>query len=173
MLGEAEVHGELAGFATSDALPDGALFGNDHFIAKAVLGASYTFNIGNGLTLMGEYHYNGFGLRDPKDAFWRLLDAGYQERLLRGDMQILGQHALGATLTYPVDNTWNLALSLFQSPADGSGLVSPRVQWDGFDFMSVILAGFVPWGAGPSGVTLHSEYGAVPMSLFLQVNLYF
>ena len=39
--------------------------------------------------------------------------------------------------------------------------------------LSLIASAYVPWGARPSRGRLKSEYGATPLGLFLQLNLYF
>jgi len=172
-VGDAEVHVELAAYDTPDAQPDGGLFGSDHLVGKAVLGASYTFDVGNGLTLFGEYHYSGFGVKNVRDATRRLRNAAFQERLLRGDMQILGRQALGCQLTYPFSEAWGGSLLLLASPVDGSGLISPGLAWDFSESGSLRLSAFIPWGEEPRCGKFRSEYGATAMNLFLQLSTYF
>jgi len=172
-VADAEVHIELAVFDTPEDQPDGGLFGNDRLVGKAVLGGSYTFDVRNGLTVLGEYHYSGFGVKDLDDAVARFADPAFTERFLRGDMQILGRHAAALQLSYPVNDAWNASFLVLVSPADGSGVVSPSVTYDLAQNVTIIASGFVPWGAGPSGGRFQSEYGANPFSLFLQLSLYF
>jgi len=173
VVGDAEVHGELALFYTPEEQPDGGLFGEDRLVAKAVLGSSYTFDVGNGLTLLGEYHYSGFGVKDVSDGMLRFLDADFQERYVRGDTQILGRHALAATLSYPFNESWFGSLLVLQSPADGSGLVSPSLAWDISQSALLTISGFLPWGSSVHNGRVGSEYGAAPASLFLQLSVYF
>lgn len=171
---DAEVHVELAAFDTPEAHPDGGLFGNDHLIGKAVAGASYTFNVGNGLTLIGEYHYSGLGVEDIKDATPRLLlDLDFQERFLRGDSQILGQHAVAVQWGYPFTDILGGGLLFLLSPVDGSGLAIPSLRWDATEHVSLVMNGYIPWGEKSSGGILGSEYGSSPASLFLQLSAYF
>jgi hypothetical protein len=172
-VGESEVHAETALFDTPEPQPGGGLLGERELAAKAVVGASHTFAIGRGLTLLGEYHYSGFGIRDAEDTFRRLADPRFQERFLRGDTQILGRHALGVQASYSFTNTWSGSMTLLGSPHDGSGVSSPSLRWDATESMSIIGTGFLPWGAGPENGVLHSEYGGRPASLFLQLNYYF
>lgn len=173
VVGDAEVHLELALFDTPEPQFDGGLFGSDRLVGKAVLGSSYTFDVGNGLTLLGEYHYSGFGVRDLEDAVARLADPVFRERFLRGDTQILGRHATAVSLSYPFNDDWTGSLMVLQSPRDGSGLAAPGVDWRVSDHVSVRLVGYVPWGAKPSRGILKSEYGGTPYSLFAQLTLYF
>lgn len=170
---DAEGHLELALFDTPEPQPDGALFGGDHLVGKAVIGTSYTFDVGNGLTLLGEYHYSGFGIDDPADAAARLRKPAFQERYLRGDTQILGRHALALQATYPFNEAWVGSLLCLGSPVDGSGLLSASAVWDMAKNTTLAINGVIPWGARPNAGRLESEYGATPVSLFVQLNAYF
>jgi hypothetical protein len=170
---DAEVHAELAFFDTPESQPAGGLFGSDHLVVKAVIGSSYTFDVGNGLTLLGEYHYSGFGDTKAADTMKLFVNPSFQERYLRGDSQILGRHAIGAQLVYPFNDAWGGGLLVLQSPTDGSGLIAPSVNWSMSDHTSVVMSAFVPWGSSPHNGRLGSEYGATPASIFLQVSRYF
>lgn len=170
----AEVHGEAALFSVPEKQPDGGLFGNDRLVGKAVLGASYTFSIGNGLTLLGEYHYSGFGFTDAKEAIPILAtDKTLQERFLRGDTQTLGRSNLGLQASYPVNDLLTASFLTLISAQDGSGLLSPSVVWDMRRDVTFLASAFAPWGLRPSGGVLQSDYGGTPWSLFLQMNVYF
>lgn len=173
IVGGAEVHLEMALFDTPEVQPDGGRFGSDHLVGKAVLGASYTFGVGNGLTLLGEYHYSGFGVEEIEDAMARLAEPTFQERYLRGDTQILGQHALGIQLSYPINLDLNAALLILESPVDGSGLAAPSITWQISQHTSFVASAFIPWGSESSEGNLSSEYGGAPASLFLQFNMYY
>ena len=170
----AAVHAEAAFFDVPEKRPGRGVFGNDGLVAKAVLGASYTFNVGNGLTLLGEYHYSGFGIEDPEDAA-RILaaDAALQKRFLRGDTQTLGRHNLGLQATYPISEALSAAFLVLTGLKDGSGLLSPSAVWDVRRNVTFLAGAFAPWGPGPSEGVLRSEYGGTPWSLFLQANVYF
>lgn len=172
-LYDAEVHGELALFHTPDDHPDGGLFGARDLILKALIGSSYTFNVGNGLTLLGEYHYSGFGAKDTGDISMLFARPDFQKRLLRGDTQILGRHALGAQLSYPFNESLSGSVNVLFSPTDGSGTLSPGIRWDISRTTSLDVVAFLPWGEGPGGGMLRSQYGGSPYSLFAQLSVYF
>jgi len=172
-VGEAEVHGELAVFDTPEAWPDGTLWGGRHLATKAVIGSSYTFDVGNGLTLLGEYHYSDFGVEDAEDFLVRSQDRDFQRRLLRGDTQILGRQAIAAQLSYPFSDVVNSSFLVLTNPTDGSGVVSPSLKWDLDENVTLLGNIFVPWGDEPSGGQFRSEYGATPTSLFLQAAIYY
>ena len=172
-ISDAEAHAELAFFNTPESQPDGGLSGNDHQVGKLVLGSSYTFNIGNGLTLLGEYHYSGFGLKNIDDASFHLIDPDFRERLLRGDFQLLGREALASQILYPFNDELNGSVLVLQSPQDGSGVVSPSLIWDFSQNGSLLGSIFIPWGDEPSSGQIKSEYGSTPLSLFLQLRVYY
>lgn len=173
-LMDAEVHAEAALFRVPEKQPQGGLFGDERVVAKAVLGASYTFDTGNGLTLLGEYHYSGFGIEDAREATELLAaDTTVQKRFLHGDTQTLLQHNLGLQASYPVSETVTTSFLSLTSARDGSGLLSPSVVWDVRRNVTFLASAFAPFGARPSGGVLRSEYGGTPWSFFLQVNVYF
>ena len=170
---EAEVHTELAIFNTPESQVDSDLFSNDHEVAKFVLGGSYTFNIGNGLTWLSEYHYSGFGLKDVEEFSNQSQNKDFLKRIIRGDMQILGRHAIASELSYPFSTNFNGTFLVLQSPQDGSGVVSPSFNWDISQSTSIVGSIFVPWGNEPSNGVLQSEYGGTPLSLFMQLRCYY
>ena len=172
-IADAETHAELAFFSTPEQQTDGGLFGNAHQVGKIVLGGSYTFDIGSGLTFLSEYHYSGFGVKDIEDAKTQLEKDTFQERFLRGDTQILGRQALAYQLSYPFNSDLNGAFLLLQSPSDGSGVACPSLNWDFSQSSSLLGSVFIPWGDEPSDGNLQSEYGGTPLSLFVQLRMYF
>jgi hypothetical protein len=172
-LGQAEVHAELAVFDLDEDWVEEGLFGDDRLVGKAVAGASYTFAVGEGLTLLGEYHYSGFGVEDIEDALPFLADPGVAARFARGDSQIIGRHAVGLQASYPLDESWGLAALVQVSPEDGSGTFSPSVNWSPTDGVGAVLGGVLPWGQPPRDGHLESQYGASPASIFLQVSIYY
>jgi len=173
IVAQAEVHGELAVFDTPEAQPDGTLWGGDHLATKAVLGSSYTFDIGNGLTLLGEYHYSDFAVEDTEDALLRLQDREFQQRFLRGDTQILGRQALATQLSYSFNEAVSGGILVLTNPTDGSGVLSPSLRLDLDRNVTLLTNAFVPWGAEPENGQFRSEYGASATSLFVQAAVYY
>lgn len=170
---EAEVHGELAFFDTPEEFIDGGLFGGDDLVTKAVLGASYTFNVGNGLTVWAEYHFSGFGSDDMAQAQQRLQDAAYVERFLRGDTQIIGRHATAIQASYLVNDLWTMNLVWITNPDDGSGVLTPSVNLTLSDNVTILGSLYVPYGDGLDETGLpQTEYGSAPVTAFLQFAIY-
>lgn len=169
---DAELHGELAAFFLPEPWRYGGAFGNDRLVLKAVLGASYQFALGEGLTAVVEYHASGFGLPFPVSALDLAFDSALQTRFLRGDFQILGRHVLAASVSYPVDLTLATSLQVLVDPLDGSGVVAPTVSWDFAESVSLLAGGYVGWGALPRSLELRSQLGATPITVVVQVRVY-
>lgn len=171
--GDAEVHTELAVFHTAEEKPETGLLGNCQLVTKAVVGSSYTFGIGQGLTLLGEYLYSEFGSDSIEELQSRVGDPIWPERVRKGELTVPSRHALGVRLTYPVGVAWTASLMGLCSATDGSGLAAPSVSWNATRNVTAVLSGQVPWGAPSSQGLLQSEYGATPASVFLQVTVYY
>jgi hypothetical protein len=75
-----------------------------------------------------EYFHNGPGVgRDDYSAM--LADAGVQERLARGDLQVLGRDYLAAHVQVELHPLFNLYLTFLANLADPSALVQPYAAW--------------------------------------------
>ena len=170
-LGLMEVHGELAVFR-APVVPSSADFANQRSLIKAVAGGSYRFSIGSGLLAYAEYHYSGFGATSPAGMLAQLRDPAFQERYLRGDMQILGRHAVAAFASYELSPETSFSIEWLQSPADGSGVVVTSATRTLSDRLSILLSGYVPYGRKPVGLTLGSQFGAAPLAAFMQIRFY-
>ncbi|MHC4558693.1 MAG: hypothetical protein ACYS80_15485 [Planctomycetota bacterium] len=170
---EAEVHCELALYNTPEAQADGGIFDNDHEVVKAVFGSSYTFDVGNGLTFLAEYHYSGFGLKEVDQATDKLAETTFAERVIRGDTQTLGREALAYQLSYPFSISLNSAFLVLHSPQDSSAVFSPSLIWDFSESTSLLGSIFIPYGDQPHDGTVKSEYGSTPLSFFLQLRMYY
>lgn len=168
-VGDAELHGELAVFRAPEALPAGGQLGARTAI-KALAGGSYRLGIGNGVLLLVEYHYSGFGAVHAGDVLGLLADPRFVARFTRGDTQILGRHALALLASYEASPELELGLRWIQSPADGSGVITPTATARLSDRMTAIGALYIPYGGAPAGTVLRTEYGATAFTGFLQLQ---
>jgi hypothetical protein len=139
---------------------------------SVVAGGSYRVAAGKGLPVFLEYHYSGFGLREPGEVLGALADPSYLARVVRGDSQILGQHAVALLASYEATEELSAGFLLLVSPSDGSGVVSPNATVRFGDRVTLQATLYVPFGAPPVGTDLRSFYGAVPLSGFVQLALY-
>ena len=168
-VGDAELHAELAVFRAPDPLPSGGQF-DAHIAIKGLFGGSYRVAVGNGLLLLAEYHYSGFGAANAAEIVPLLANPAFVDRLARGDMQILGRHAFAFVASYEVSPELQLALRWLQSPVDGSGVATPTATATLSDRLAVLGAIFVPYGSAPAGTILRSEYGATALTGFVQLQ---
>lgn len=171
-LGDAEIHGEVAVFATDGIGIGDGLFGSSSVVAKALLGSSYVFDVHRGLTLGLEYHYSGFGVENLSQSPELLFEPAWQERFLRGDSQLVGRHAIALALSAELSDALSASVGYIQSPVDGSGLISPTFIWDHSESVSLYLNMFVPWGGTTVDGIPTSEWGSVPISVLLQARFY-
>ncbi len=168
-VGGAEIHGEAVVFRARDVVQGLA---TDRAVAKAVAGASRRFGIGPGILVFAEYHYSGFGVRRPEDILGRLAEPAFLSRVLRGDTQILGRHAVAVNASSELSPELALGGQWLHSPTDGSGIVAPTATISFGDKASLILNLYVPYGRIPRGTILRSEYGANGVSAFVQLRIY-
>ncbi len=170
-VADAEVHGELAVYRTPEPSP-GGLGGDGRIVPKAVVGGSYRIPAGQGIPVFLEWHWSGFGVADPADTIARLSDPAFQQRYLRGDTQILGQQVAALLASYETGPELTLNLLGLVSTRDASGVAAPGVTLHLGDRVTVQANLYFSWGARPVGLELASDYGAVPVSAFVQAAVY-
>jgi hypothetical protein len=170
---DAEIHAEAAAFLSPDPLPAGGSFGTDDVAVKAVVGGSRTFDFANGLMVVAEYHYSGFGVPDIADADHYFDDPAYLKRYARGDSQILGRHACALRLSYGFAGLTPLSATWVLSPVDGSGVVIPSVVWVFSDSVTLSANAYLAYGDRPSGSHIRSEYGGTPTGGLVQISFYY
>jgi hypothetical protein len=167
-VGDAELHGEVAAFNVPTPLP----FSTARVIWKGVAGGSYRLPVGSGVLVYAEYHYSGFGVRSPADIVRLLSEPAFAERYGRGDTQILSRHAVGVLGSYEASTELALSGQWMHNPLDRSGVIAPGLTVTLSDRLSIFGASYLPYGASPRGTSLRSEYGAAPVSGFLQLRVY-
>jgi len=164
-VGGAEVHGEYALLDIPESLDP---------ISKAVIGGSYMFGVGDGLPVWVEYHYNGFGGHDEAEILRKASDSGWVARLARGDFQIAGRNAVAAKTSITLSESWSAGAVWLASADDWSGVGAPSVTWSPSDEFSILASAYFPYGRAksPAGIP-RSEYGASPVTGFVQAAYYF
>ncbi len=171
-VGDAETHGELAMFGTDGRGIDGGFMGTNAVVAKILLGGSYNIAIGNGLRVVGEYHYSGFGVKNIGQDPSILNDPDWVRRFSQGQSQLLGRHALALSFSYDPFYDLTATLSYIQSPVDASGMIAGTLTWYQSSSVTLVFNAWVPWGSSPTAGVPTSEWGTYPITLFLQARLY-
>jgi len=171
VIGQAEVHGEVALFRTP-AVVGSAAFGARQNVIKVVVGGSSLLDVGNGILLYVEYHYSGFGAASADAIAARLTDPVWVARVLRGDTQILTRHALAALTTYEWSPLLSGSMVVIQEPTDGSGVVTPSVTVTFGDYWSLVGSVYLAHGRSASASSLGSAYGNAANTALVQVRVY-
>ncbi|MCD4690470.1 hypothetical protein K8S17_03325, partial [bacterium] len=147
-LFDAEIHGELGvflepdrveplqeddarNFSSNRSAPTGPGWDDTYdgdVVLKALVGGSRTFDILDGLYVVAEYHYSGYGAEDVTDMD-ELTSSSFTKRYASGDTQILGRHAVAVQFSYGFAGVTPLSVTWISSPVDGSGVVIPSVSW--------------------------------------------
>jgi hypothetical protein len=172
VLGDAEVHGEGALFRTDGRGIEQGWLGSQRWVAAFVAGTSYQLAVGRGLRLLGEYHYTGFGLRNVARDPTLLLDPAFQARLARGDTQLLSRHVVALVVSYDLADTVSASITALLNPLDASGVASPSLLYNYSDTVTLVVAGYVPWGKPPAQGRPRSEYGMSSLTGLLQLRIY-
>jgi hypothetical protein len=175
LLGAA-LSGEISYFATDGRGLDQPQVG-DQGVFKGIFGASYSFSLLAGLTVMGEYHFNGFGIADLRRSVHNLFDPHWQRRFIRGDFQSIGQHELAVSGSLAVDENISMSTYSVVSPVDGSGMWAIGGSYSYSNNVSFDANLFVPFGAGLRTTALGlpmpgSEYGTSAPSGYVSIRFY-
>ncbi len=171
-VGDAEGHAEIAVFDTPEPQDTEGVLGDAHLPIKAVIGGSYTFAVGSGLTLLGEWHYSEFGVEDINHTDIAS-DTTFTARLLRGDMTIMGRQAIALQGSYAIAMNLAASANVLFSPQDESGAFTPLLRWDISDNVTLLANSVFPWGDASRDGQLQSEYGNTPTSVFVQLGMYY
>lgn len=171
-VGDAELHGEYSMFGTDGRGIDGGLLGTRAVVAKGIVGGSYNLDLLNGIRIVAEYHYSGFGVENVGRDPHILLDDAFRARLARGDSQIFGRHAIALALSTDIVDELSFAVTWLQSPVDGSGMITTGFTYVASDALTLVLTGAFPWGTPPNGGIPRSEWGSSPLTIFLQARVY-
>lgn len=101
--------------------------GEDEY--KYTIGTDYTIGIGNGLYIMGEYHYDSSGKK--KAAEYDLND------FITGRRTTLGRAYIMTMLRYPLSPLLSCSVSVIRNWYDKSTLINPSLQYDLFENVSL------------------------------------
>jgi len=130
--------------------------------------------------LSAEAHWNGFGSDDPED-YVRLAQS---DRVRRGEVTSLGRAYSGVSLAWQVHPLGTVSAALLTNWTDGSSLLQPGFTWS-LSNNSTLLVGLIV-GIGPGTdlpdegadsqaepISIESEYGLSPLTLWASYKLFF
>jgi hypothetical protein len=168
-LGKVGVRAEVAANVNEDA---------EDWDIQGVIGADYHFPIK--LTLAGEFFYNGYGTDDTDDYTSYYFDPANplisplkSERLLRGEAFNIGRYYLGVSLSQEVHPLVHLSLASITNLLDPSGMLIAGIQWSVVQDAKVKAGAMIPLGKKPKGLSIESEYGAMPVAGYIVMKLSF
>ncbi len=115
------------------------------------------------LSLTFEQSYSGFGARGV--AGYARLAAS--DRLQRGEIVSLGREYSGLSLGLQATPLLGLSAALLHNWSDGSTLLQPALSWSLSDEATALAGVFA--GSGDPG----SEYGSLPLTVWVAVKSYF
>ena len=141
--------------------------GTDPDFTSATLEVDYRWE--NSLYLTVELHHNGFGSKDPDDYAALFLSP----RVLTGQAQNVGRDYLASSLAYEFTPLINGTVAVLLNLHDRSGILSPTLDVSLGDNARLAAGAILPWGDGPTLTGLPTEYGAYPLSAWVQYRYYF
>ncbi len=116
---------------------------------KYTLGTDYTFAIGNGLYIMGEFHYDSSGFKDPEN--YNLTD------LIQGKRTTLGRAYIMTMLRYPFSPLVSCSFSVIRNWYDHSTIINPAVQYDIFENVSLSTGLYINAGSKSGEFSLQKK----------------
>ncbi len=134
--------------------------------ASLGLGRQLTPSMG----ISGEFHFNGFGVGDPA----RYLGVALTDRVRRGEVFSLARYYTGGGFNWQMHPLVTMAQALLFNWNDRSLLWLPSINWSTSDNSSLLVG--AQWGIGPGftdALSIESEYGPVPATLYVGAKWYF
>ena len=121
-----------------------------------------------------EYHLDGEGAVTPEGYADRAASA----QVARGEVYLLGRHYVGVTAGIKPTSPTTLALTTLVNVADPSAVFAPSFLWQAGEAVDLTLGAYVPVGATPKlaaplGVSIESELGSAPVTVYGGLALYY
>ena len=149
----AQVYGSLMLTRTSS--------GNEY--SQAVLGAER--QVGPYTLLVGELYRNGWSSGDPDDYPLMLLTDEYTS----GNVLTLGRYNMALQISRQVSPLMTLTPAIFANLSDGSTLLRMDGSWSLSDLTGLTGGLFFGMGERPDAGIPRSEYGSIPISIYVEI----
>jgi hypothetical protein len=124
---------------------------------------------GRDLYAVLEYQRDGFAAARAADLVAVLRSAPFQ----RGELQVLGRDVMAGQVTYQVHALVAGELLALWDLGDGSLLVAPGASLSASNDVTVRAGAYLSAGRGVTGLSLGSEFGAVPRFGYVAVSAFF
>lgn len=147
----------------------------DHYLSLTT-NIDYSW-VGWGKNFYGflEFFYSGIGETDYRRLF---SNDALVERLLRGDLFVVGRSYLSGMIQIELHPLCNVFLTSINNLHDPSGVLQPRIAWDVATDVQLLLGGSVTYGGSQTEFGGFSLPGtavttAAPASVFAWLSYYF
>lgn len=131
--------------------------------SQTVLGAER--QIGPYTLLIGELYRNGWGTTDPDDYPFMLLT----DEFSTGNVLTLGRYNMALQMTRQVSPLATITPAVFANLSDGSALLRLDGALSVSDFTDMTGGFFLGIGKRPDGGIPKSEYGQIPISIYVEI----
>ena len=148
-----QVYGTLLWTSTSE--------GDEY--SQAVAGAQR--QIGPYTLLIGELYRNGWASGDPDDYPFQILT----DEFLSGNVLTLGRYNMALQMSRQVSPLVTLTPAIFSNLSDGSSLLRADGVFSISDFTDMTGGFFIGLGDRPDNGIPRSEYGGVPISIYVEL----
>ncbi len=115
--------------------------------------------------VLGEIYYNGWGADDP-DKYSGLI---LTQRFLDGRALSLGRLSGVMQVSRQMTPLISITPAVFANLSDGSALLRMDGSYSASDLTSVSAGVFLGLGDRPDGLSLGSEFGTVPLTVYLEI----
>jgi hypothetical protein len=131
--------------------------------SQAVAGAQR--QVGPYTLVLGEIYHNGWGTTDPDDYPDLILSREY----LEGNVLTLGKHNLAFQVSHQVSPLLTLTPAVFANISDGSALLRVDGTYSISNYTDLMGGLFLGAGKRPDNGIPASEYGGVPISVYVEM----
>ncbi len=131
--------------------------------SQGVLGAER--QVGPNTFLVGELYRNGWSTGDPDDYPALMLTEEY----MSGNVLALGRYNIALQVSQQVSPLISLTPAVFANLSDGSALLRMDGSWSLSDLTGLSGGFFFGLGERPDSGIPRSEYGSIPISIYVEV----
>jgi hypothetical protein len=135
--------------------------GNEY--SQAVVGAQR--QVGPYTLLIGELYRNGWSTGDPDDYPAMMLTDEY----MSGNVLTLGRYNMALQMSRQVSPLVSLTPAIFANLSDGSALLRMDGALSLSDFTDMTGGLFIGVGERPDARIPQSEYGGIPISIYVEI----